>query len=320
MLKSSNSVLISTGTLVFGYLFQDKIKQITNSVLNFMSNIICSSITINVRGSEKLVYGIQKELENIWLTKARNIIAHGDDFYTLNNGRYYFRYKYNIIFIDWSENQIILWIAGLNVELIKEYINYVEKKYNKKDDVIIYYLIDNDKWGNTLYRRPSDYSNITNDMKNMMNDIDLFFTQKKLYKKNSWPYRKGYIIEGNSGTGKSTIVNVISSKYNMCIYKVVLNCNGLDGNKLTSLINKVPPRSLIVFDEMDKQYESISLNPNVKIFDSDILSAIDGPMRLSHGTIVIMTLNDINKIKSMMPALTRKGRMDQSFKFNDLYV
>ena len=46
--------------------------------------------------------------------------------------------------------------------------------------------------------------------------------------------------------------------------------------------------------------------------EGGILTAIDGPQRLSHGTIVIMTSNDIYEFTdSFKEALFRKGRVDE---------
>ena len=46
--------------------------------------------------------------------------------------------------------------------------------------------------------------------------------------------------------------------------------------------------------------------------EGGILTAIDGPQRLSHGTIVIMTSNDIYEFTdNFKEALFRKGRVDE---------
>jgi hypothetical protein len=88
---------------------------------------------------------------------------------------------------------------------------------------------------------------------------------------------------------------------------------------LTNLVSSVPPYSVIVFDEMDKQYPTAKKNPNINLSDGGILTAIDGVQRLSYATIVIMIVNDINLLDiTFRNQLLRHGRIDQSFTFTQI--
>lgn len=117
--------------------------------------------------------------------------------------------------------------------------------------------------------------------------------------------------------GKSTIVEIIAMKYGRSVYSIILNNNNMTDANLINLINQIPPNSLIVFDEFEKQYEAFTNNPNVKISNGGILSAIDGLPRLSHGSIVLMIVNERSILpKKLIDPLLRIGRLDKSFVFD----
>jgi SpoVK/Ycf46/Vps4 family AAA+-type ATPase len=155
-------------------------------------------------------------------------------------------------------------------------------------------------------------------MQLFLNDVDNFFTSKeeKAYQQHSRPYKKGYLIEGAPGTGKTTVIEAVAMIHNMSIYMVNLNSAEMTDSVLINLIANVPPRSLIVFDEMDKQYEAIQKNQNIHLSTGGILNALDGPQRLSHGTIVVMIVNNLNKFDDdFRIPLLRPGRIDKVFQF-----
>ncbi len=80
------------------------------------------------------------------------------------------------------------------------------------------------------------------------------FTKEK-YK--THPYRRGYLLTGKEGSGKSAAVELIASRYNKAIFMVTLNSLEMDDSILINLIKEVPPNSVVVFDEIDKQLETI---------------------------------------------------------------
>ena len=72
-----------------------------------------------------------------------------------------------------------------------------------------------------------------------------------------------------------------------------------------------------MFDEMDKQYETIKTRSRLNISNGGILSAIAGVQSLAHNVIIIMTANHLNKFdEEFKKLLLRKGRIDEIFEFN----
>ena len=140
---------------------------------------------------------------------------------------------------------------------------------------------------------------------------------QEMYEKQGRPYRKGYLIEGPSGTGKTTIIEKVASDYKMPVYSIQLNSKEMTDEVLVNLVANVPPYSIIVLDEFEKQYGTIKTNS--KITDSGILSALDGMQRVSHGTLIVLVVNNFNKLPaSLKEPLMRPGRIDTKLVFNEL--
>nr|QZX43484.2 AAA family ATPase [Mimivirus sp.] len=132
------------------------------------------------------------------------------------------------------------------------------------------------------------------EMQQVLSDVHKFKISQDIYQKYGVNYRRGYLLYGPSGTGKTTIIEIVAKTYNMEFYSVNLNSDNMNDTILVNLISKIPPNSIISFEEIDKQIETLDKNNNRKISVGGILTALDGPQRLSHGTIVIMTANNKN--------------------------
>ena len=80
---------------------------------------------------------------------------------------------------------------------------------------------------------------------------------------------------------------------------------------LITLFNQVPMNSIILIDEIEKQLETININKNKSLSYGGILSAMAGAEKLSHSVIIIITVNDIDKLDSdFKKSLIRPGRID----------
>lgn len=122
------------------------------------------------------------------------------------------------------------------------------------------------------------------------------------------PWRTGLFLYGPPGTGKSSMILAIASEFRLPIY--YLSLSSMSDRDLSGLVSSVPPRSLIVIEDIDvggrktsrgdKDTDGASL--------SGLLNAIDG-IGAGEGRIVIATSNNR---ESLDPALIRTGRFDLS--------
>lgn len=204
----------------------------------------------------------------------------------------------------------------------KAYYDGIYQKYNTTSKVLIFFTSEGSKWTFPIFRRPRTYKKerLGDHIKALMANVDKFMRQEKQYELDGHPYRKGYFLYGKPGSGKSASVELIAMKYEMSVYLVNLNAEHMTDTVLINLISSIPMRSLIVFEEIDKQMKTLEANTNKKISLGSILSATDGPQRLSHGTMIIMTANNNQFFgEEESEAVFRKGRIDKTYRFDEAF-
>lgn len=265
------------------------------------------------KGYNAIKTEIEKDQSNINKTKK----VFNDTIYELEYGLYSLKNNKNIIYINYNEENVIMYCSKRSNTQLKNFYQSIIQKNCSASDLVPYYLQKGGDWGFPLLRRPvaPKYDNATNEMKLILDDIDKFRNDEALYKSNNRPYRKGYFLYGGAGTGKTSIVEMTAIKYDLSIYSIDLNSPEMNGTVLKNLIASVPLYSIILIDEIDKQLETAHKNNNNYVSEAAILSAIDGAPRLSHGVIIVLTAN---QMIAFNPALFRPGRIDVTAQFTTL--
>ncbi|PKY56669.1 P-loop containing nucleoside triphosphate hydrolase protein, partial [Rhizophagus irregularis] len=149
-------------------------------------------------------------------------------------------------------------------------------------------------------------------------ELDTFANDKSFYERIGVPYRRGILLYGKPGTGKTSLINAISSQLSRDIY--YLNLKDIkNDNELNAAFSGVPGNQIIVLEDVDTQSKVLhkrSSNSDddnkVKIDEfaefslSTFLGCLDGHI-LAEGNIIIMTTNHVEHLD---PACIRPGRMD----------
>lgn len=137
-------------------------------------------------------------------------------------------------------------------------------------------------------------------------DAQTFFASKQWYRDRAIPWRRGYLLHGEPGCGKSSIAHALASQLGMHI--AVLSLASVAGDAaLRALMQSMPPKCLLLIEDIDAAFAKREGKDVAEaVTFSGLLNAIDG-IAAAEGRILVMTTNHVDRID---PALRRPGRSD----------
>lgn len=151
------------------------------------------------------------------------------------------------------------------------------------------------------------------------------------------PYRRGYLLHGPPGSGKSSFIQALAGTlgYDICLLN--LSERGLADDKLIHLLSNTPERSFVLIEDIDAAFNkrvqtsedgyvenllcilvinvfyTIAFRYQSSVTFSGFLNALDG-VASGEERIIFMTTNHPERLD---PALIRPGRVDLSLKIDD---
>lgn len=149
----------------------------------------------------------------------------------------------------------------------------------------------------------------------VLNDVHDFLGSHAWYLDRGIPYRRGYLLHGPPGCGKSSYVTALAGQlgYNICILN--LGDPGMADDRLQHLLAVVPPRTLVLLEDVDfavapqtKAADSGPYAGMMRVSFSGLLNALDG-VAATEERIIFMTTNHY---QALPRALVRPGRVDLS--------
>ncbi|KAJ9060679.1 Complex III assembly protein translocase and chaperone [Entomophthora muscae] len=144
----------------------------------------------------------------------------------------------------------------------------------------------------------------------IVSDVKGFLSNGEWYNQRGIPYRRGYLLYGPPGSGKSSFIQALAGElgYNICILN--LSERGLTDDRLNHLMTVIPDRSLLLLEDIDaafaKREQSDQQGYQSMVTFSGLLNALDG-VAAAEERVIFMTTNHIEKLD---PALVRPGRVD----------
>ena len=144
----------------------------------------------------------------------------------------------------------------------------------------------------------------------ILDDVKDFLTSGDWYHKRGIPYRRGYLLYGPPGSGKTSFIQAIAGEldYNICILN--LSENNLTDDRLNHLMNHIPERSILLLEDVDaafnKREQSDDGGYTSGVTFSGLLNALDG-VASAEECITFMTTNHPERLDA---ALLRPGRID----------
>jgi mitochondrial chaperone BCS1 len=68
------------------------------------------------------------------------------------------------------------------------------------------------------------------------------------------PYRRGYLLYGPPGSGKSSFIQAIAGELNYDICILNLSERGLGDDRLFHLLSNIPERSIVLIEDIDAAF------------------------------------------------------------------
>lgn len=142
----------------------------------------------------------------------------------------------------------------------------------------------------------------------LKDNLQGFYQDRDWYADMGIPYRRGYLLHGPPGNGKSSLVAALAGEFNMNVCVLNLATPDLTDERLNNLLSDLPRRALLLLEDIDAVFIGREPRTNtIKLSFNGLLNALDG-VAASEGRVTFMTTNDLSALDA---ALIRPGRADQ---------
>lgn len=174
-------------------------------------------------------------------------------------------------------------------------------------------------------------------------DIKQFLNSEHWYVDKGIPYRRGILLYGPPGCGKTSLITALAGDLRLPIVFVQLNAENMDDQRIMEVLTEAPRDSIVLMEDIDcalpssddtpiptPQVPPDGIPPNlppavqkrmmaaaaggrrsnkIPVTLSGLLNAIDG-VGAQEGRLLFMTTNHIHRLDE---ALIRPGRVDAKF-------
>lgn len=308
--------------------FGVKINKKTNASIHINSGIFTIHYKLNDINS-----GISKVSEdNCSISNESNITTT----YNLSNSSNVLKYMFEIKCIEYSDTiynyqeakpMQTIKITPLDIESAKNFKTFLSNMYkfvktqldnlSMNDEDLTIYCNDDSYWDELQSKsaRHLDTVYLPIKIKNdIIKDLEWFHEYNTIqrYKILGRTHKRVYLFEGIPGSGKTTFISSLASKFGYDVAIINFTDKVTDG-KLLRLIRTLPEKTFLVLEDIDCLFEERKkndVNKNTVSF-SGILNALDG-IATPDNFICFMTTNYKCNLDG---ALLRPGRIDKIVTF-----
>ena len=238
-------------------------------------------------------------------------------------GLHFYKIKGRLVSLNYfiDEKQSMHPVERIEVRFLsrkpQELIKYIfdKVKETSRNDEIDVYVNERNFWRQTkgVLKRSEESIFINDGIKNdVFMKIDKFLSNRKFCLDKGIQWKKSFLFDGPTGTGKSSLCMAIASKYDMPVY--FLSLGAVKGDyDLQGLFSTIPKESIVLIEDVDcakrEDFNENKSKEDKTITTSCLLNCLDGIMTPT-GRLLLMTTNHYDKLDS---ALVRAGRVDHRY-------
>ncbi|KAH6915674.1 P-loop containing nucleoside triphosphate hydrolase protein [Coprinopsis sp. MPI-PUGE-AT-0042] len=225
-------------------------------------------------------------------------------------------------------------VVARNNDILKKLVLEAKKEYEKDSEHRIHIFLADTSYGHWRFngsrqKRPMSSIVLQPGVKEMLlADCKDFLNSEEWYAERGIPFRRGYLLHGVPGSGKTSLIHSLAGELGLDIYVVSLSSKGMSDNILTTLMSHVPSRCILLLEDLDAAFtkgisrdatstgappattaatkEAAEASDGSTLSLSGLLNSLDG-VAAAEGRLLFATTNHIERLD---PALSRPGRMD----------
>lgn len=161
-------------------------------------------------------------------------------------------------------------------------------------------------------------------MRELIRDAKFWSSHQEWYKKRRIAWRRGYLLYGKPGTGKTSIVRALAEQLDVPIY--IFDISSMNNQELFEAWNSAKDQGarIMLFEDIDTVFHGrTNVLPHSTLDFGVLLNLLDG-IKQNDGVMFIATSNHPEHIDVALGAVkeggksTRPGRIDRTFELPDL--
>lgn len=173
--------------------------------------------------------------------------------------------------------------------------------------------------GEDVYIQPLQWEDLVLDdtvVRLIKDDFLLFLKREAWYKQHRLPFRRGYLLHGPPGNGKSSVIRAMLSEPGISGFTLDPFFAALDDSFLAKMFAQAAQATpaIVVLEDLDRFYPLSEKEPEAQISMQQLLNHLDG-VGSQNGIVVVATAN---KPAILDPAILRRpGRFDRVVGFQN---
>nr|GAT56571.1 predicted protein [Mycena chlorophos] len=208
---------------------------------------------------------------------------------------------------DYGGATLKISVVARNNDILKKLVLEARKEYEKDAEHRVHIFLADPtygcwRWNGARQKRPMSSIVLQPGVKEMLlADCKDFLCSEEWYAERGIPYRRGLLLHGVPGSGKTSLIHSLAGELGLDIYVVSLSAKGMSDNTLTTLMVATPA---LLAPRPPRRPRAPQKRKKKRL----------NGVAAAEGRLLFATTNHIERLD---PALSRPGRMDVWVNFSN---